>query len=238
MTTIVANTRMADALVRRQLSAAVEAIRMVLQADEHSGSRDLRRGLERAERALLDGRLGDAREAVGEIERTLDERAEAAAVRDGMRESEALAADRGIETAKTEHGPSTRDGFRWLVQKGRVTGARRQAGEQYGQLVGRARSDGTRSCLNDNIPGGGDGPGDGRARAVAELRLARGHVLRAVGQRQADRLLWLLNSVAGEGYTLRELAEGDAREARALEADLMTALDMMAVHFGLVRAAA
>lgn len=141
-----------------------------------------------------------------------------------------------MPTAREPGGPATRDGFLWLVRKGRIAPHRVDAGQRYGALYAKARADSIKSCLNDSVGGGnGDSPMDARLRAVFELDAANIHIYLAMGETNGRRFVSLLERICGQGDTLREVAGNDDRRALVLEAEFMTALDMEAVHFGIVR---
>lgn len=228
------NNAMSTSLVRRQLVDLLEA--MFVRADHDAGCGQMPT-LKKAEQALRAGREEDAGRWIREVENRLNERAAAKEAEEAARSAERLARRRGVPTAREPGGPATRDGFIWLVRKGRVSPHRVDAGQRYGALYAKARSDGLRSALNDSVGGGGadSSPVDAHLRAVFELDAAKRHVYRAMGEKQGLRLVALLDRVCGQGETLRELACNDDRKAMILEAELMTALDMEAVHFGVTR---
>ncbi|PLR28136.1 hypothetical protein SGCZBJ_03770 [Caulobacter zeae] len=227
------SSSMASSLVRRQLGDKLDALRIRADNDHRCG---VTPSLRKAEQAIMAGRYPDAGRFLQDAEEKLDQRAAAREAAAAAEAAERQARRRGVLTAHTPGGPSTRDGFLWLVKKGRVTPHRRDAGQRYGELYARARGDSIKSALNDNVGGrAGDSPADARLRAVFDLDAANLHIYRAMGEAHGRRLVALLEAVCGIGTTLREVAGGDDRKAAILEADLMTALDMEAIHFGVCR---
>jgi hypothetical protein len=121
----------------------------------------------------------------------------------------------------------------WLERKGRVAGRRRIAGQNWGRDYSLARTDGLRSCLNDNVPGGeAVAPQDRKSEARANLERGREHIHFATG---STSLAELLDAVCGRGDTLRALAGGDKIGAAVKEAELMIALDMAAEAYDLAQ---
>ena len=218
---------MGSSLVKRQLVDLLDAMRV--RADNDPGCGQAPK-LNRAAQEIFAGRFEQAGKLIREAEEVLLERSAQQDHERATALADAQAKLRGVETVRIGKGPSTRDGFLWLIQKGRVSASRRDAGLRYGELYSRARSDGIRSCMNDDIRGGdSEGPAEAKLRATFALEAANRHILASMGQ-AGKRLVRLLEAVCGRGETLRELAKGDDREARALEADLLTALDMHALH--------
>jgi hypothetical protein len=223
---------MTTSLIRRQLTDLIEA--MTVRAENDAGCGQIP-ALKKAEQALRANRIEDAGRWIREVEAKLNERAAAKEAEEAARSAERLAKRRGVPTAREPGGPATRDGFMWLVRKGRVTQHRVNAGQRYGVLYAKARSDGIKSALNESVGGSGGSPMDAHLKAVFELDAAKRHVYRAMGEHQGRRLVDLLDRVCGRGETLREIGSNDDRKAMILEAELMMALDMEAVHFGIVR---
>ena len=231
-----ANIGMARALAKRQLSELLAVLATRVEADAGCGQASR---LRHAEQALIHNRFEIVGEIAREIEHALNRRRDEAEVEASLADQARLADARGVETVRTAKGPATRDGFLWLAKKRRLTAPRFEAGMRFGQLYARARSDGLKSCINDEAGGGGgepDSPLQARVRAAAALAGLRQHAARAVGGEAGGRLFGLLEAVCGRGDTLRELAGGDDRRAAVTESELMTALDMAAVRFGMVRA--
>jgi hypothetical protein len=235
MTALLKSTNiMTTSLVRRQLADLLEAA--IFRTDNDPGCGQMP-ALKKAEQALRAGRTDDAGRLIHEVQIKLDERAASKEAEAAAKSAARLAKLRGVPTAREPGGPATRDGFMWLVKKGRVTPHRADAGQRYGALYARARSDGIKSALDDSVRGASpdSSPIDARLRAVFELEAAKRHVYSAMGEDQGRRLVNLLDRICGHGDTLRELAGNDDRKALVLEAELMTALDMEAVHFGVRR---
>lgn len=234
MTALLKSTgAMTSSLVRRQMADLLEA--MLVRADNDAGCGQMPT-LKKAEQAMRAGRTEDAGRMIRDVEARLDERAAARDAEEAARSAERLSKRRGVPTAREPGGPATRDGFLWLVRKGRVAQHRVDAGQRYGALFAKARSDGIKSALNDSGGGGGanSSPVDAHLRAVFELQDAQRHVYRAMGENQGQRLVALLDRICGQGETLREVAGNDDRKALVLEAELMAALDMEAMHFGVL----
>lgn len=237
MTALLKSTNpMAESLARRQLGGLLDA--MMFRADNDPGCGQIPT-LKKAEQALRAGRAEDAGRLIREAEAKLDERAAAREAEAAAKSAARQAKSRGVPTAREPGGPATRDGFLWLVRKGRVTNHRVEAGQRYGALFAKARGDSIKSALNDDV-GGGNGSGasspiDAHLRAVFEHDAANPHIYRAMGETNRRRLVALLERICGQGETLREVAGNDDRKALVLEAELMTALDMEEVHFGIVR---
>ena len=173
--------------------------------------------------------------SLAEHQRKLDQ---AAVVAAGAEQDELLA-EHGIETARTASGVGQRHGLIWLIDKGRVTGARKRAGEAWSADYSLVRTDGLRSCLNDNAPGAAVGDDataqTKKARAFDRLACARRHIIAATG---SARLADLMDAVCGRGETLRSMAGNDKDQALLLETQLLLALDMTAVSYQIVKVAA
>ncbi|WP_404415503.1 hypothetical protein [Brevundimonas vesicularis] len=145
----------------------------------------------------------------------------------------------GVDTHRTTTGVGQRHGMIWLVEKKRLTGDRRRAAEAWAADYSLVRSDGLKSCLNDNAKGGSDGPSQQfiERKAAARWRLDRAHkhLNSATG---SSRLANLVDAVCGRGDSVRSLAGGNQTAAERMEAELMVALDMACVSYGILRAAA
>lgn len=185
-----------------------------------------------------------AAHALRNLERQLQGREEGGALNARQAESAKLGELRGIETDATEGRPPTRDGWIWLLRKGRVNPERRLAGERYSALYGECRADGVRSALNDS-PGSGSATTaqEKRLVAIGDIHEAHVHIRKAVGDVSAGRFITLLDAVCGRGEPIAQLASAEPRnQSRKLsaherglvmETDLMVGLDMLARHFGL-----
>lgn len=145
----------------------------------------------------------------------------------GQRQDQLLAA-RGIETILAGSVRS-RDGWRWLVAKRRISDSQCASGERFAKLHSVCMRDGLSVATNDNTGSGGlEDINDARLKAAGELRALRKHIHSASG---SDRLFDLLEAVCGRGDTLRTLAGGDDRKALFYEAEMRVALDMASVAF-------
>ncbi|CAN5171232.1 hypothetical protein BH10PSE3_BH10PSE3_09320 [soil metagenome] len=177
---------------------------MMVRADNDPGCGQMPT-LKKAEQALRAGRAEDAGRWIREVEAKLDERAAAKEAEQAAKSSERQAKRRGVPTVCEPGGPATRDGFLWLVRKGRVAHHRVEAGQRYVALFAKARSDSIRSALNDSVGGGGRAhscPVDAHLRALFELQAAQRHVYRATGEDQGQRLVALLDRICGQSETL------------------------------------
>lgn len=159
----------------------------------------------------------------------------------GAAEQDAHLAAQGVDTERTVSGVGQRHGLLWLIAKKRLNPDRRRAGESWSNDYALIRSDGLRSCLNDNASGGAanDDMASTAAKKITDakdrLRCARQHITWATG---SARLADLLDAVCGRGETLRVLANNDKDRAALLEVELQVALDMAAVSYGVVKIAA
>lgn len=145
----------------------------------------------------------------------------------------------GVDTIRSTTGVGQRHGMIWLVEKKRLTGDRRRAAEAWAADYSLVRSDGLKSCLNDNAKGGSDGPShqfiERKAAARYRLERAHDHLRSATG---SNRLANLIDAVCGRGDSVRALAGGNQTAAERTEAELMIGLDMACVSYGILRAAA
>ncbi|MGZ6016072.1 MAG: hypothetical protein ACXWKO_02430 [Phenylobacterium sp.] len=177
------------------------------------------------------------RERLTVLEAQEKRRAEARAVADGVAETVALARTRGAAFEK----PATRRGERetpyrrqagldWLMRKGRISAAQKQAGEAYGACWRRAGAAPTIGSSLEVQPSAGLAGGPslglilkqaaGRQRAQAELAAMRAHLFG-----QSD-LVTVCDLVCGQELTPREAGGGD-RDAARVEAVLKVALDIL-----------
>lgn len=153
-------------------------------------------------------------------------------------EQDDLLQAQGIETARTASGVGARHGLLWLIQKGRLTPMRKAAGQRWSDDYSLVRTDGVRSCLNDNVRGAGNDAlrlDERKAAASQRLQTAREQIMLSTG---SSRLADLLDAVCGRGETLRALAGCDQIRATQMEAELCVALDMAGVSYSLIRCAA
>jgi hypothetical protein len=238
MTRLKANATQAIALERRRLTDRAALVRGRIEATPGCGLLPKMAAVENRMRML---QFSVAKQLLDEIDDTLEDLRRKADVVEQRRAAvvqDDLLTSQGIETARTASGAGARHGLLWLIQKGRLTPLRKIAGQRWSDDYSLTRADGLRSCLNDNVRGGG--PDDLRAdekHAAAAQRLdrARQAIVHATG---SPRLADLLDAVCGRGETLRSLTGGDKDRAALLEVELGVALDMAAVSFELVRVAA
>lgn len=192
--------------------------------------------IDRIDRAIFDGRFEQAREGMLELERAMNDKDEAAAADDQAKEQERLAEARNAPTARTETGVSTRDGWLWLVNKGRYSTARVEAGRQFKELYARATDDPMPSCINDGTGGRGEGDHmERRISAQTKVNAIRQRIIDGVGMVSGANLYELLCLVVGQGVTVRQLAGGKDRESEAKVIELGFALDVAGVYLGAVR---
>lgn len=223
-----------DALRRRTVSDLAALIRGRVEC--YPGA-NLVPKLTSAENKIVIGRYDEAEKALREIDDSIAGY-EQALVDEEMasagRRQDQLLAEQGIDTDRAKTGVGTRHGFMWLERKGRVTGHRREAGQRWGQDYALASAYSLRSCLNDNVRGGGNGDADQVRTVEARNRLdaASDHIQNATG---SLALVALMDAVCGRGESCREIAKGDKVQAAAHEAELMIALDMAAVAYDIRR---
>lgn len=235
-TRLTANAEQSIALARRQLAERAAIVRGRVEAMRGCGLVPKMNAVENRLRLL---QFSIAKEMLDEIDDALEdyrrrqaeaEMAEAAAKQDALR------SQGGDDTARTASGVGSRHGLLWLIAKGRLAPHRKTAGMRWSDDYSLTRTDGLRSCLNDNgAPGTGtdvDRPEDRRLWAEDRLRCARQQIGSATG---CYRLADLLDAVCGRGDSLRAMAKGDDRRALALEVELCIALDMAAVSYGVIR---
>lgn len=160
------------------------------------------------------------------------EKAEAAAVAAGVRETVALDEARGASfTPPGPRGKPTvrrrKDGLDWLYDKGRISHRQKLAGERYGDEWRRTQLRSTRSCLDDTVRGYvEDAPGEARAQAV--VRLARARALALNGN---EALIEAADRVCGESLSPAQWANGDDRLALRLEDRAQRALEMLERYY-------
>ncbi|MBD3817909.1 MAG: hypothetical protein IE912_03205 [Brevundimonas diminuta] len=238
MTRLKATPEQATALERRRLTDRAALIRGRVEATPGCGLMPKVCAVENRMRLL---QFGAARQMMNEIDDTLEEQRLKAAAEEARRageEQDDLLQTQGIDTARTSSGAGARHGLLWLIQKGRLTPMRKVAGQRWSDDYSLVRSDGVRSCLNDNVRGPVTETlrlEEKRAAAQQRLEAARGRIRQTTG---SDRLADLLDAVCGRGSSLRALAGGDKVKAAQMEAELGVALDMAAVSYEIVRVAA
>lgn len=227
------------ALQWRKIEARADLLRGRVEATPRAGMEGVLRAADQHIKARFMDKAIDALDRIdsGLIDFTEKEaqrhEREAAAAHD--KELEA----KGVDTHRTTTGVGQRHGMIWLVEKKRLTGDRRRAAEAWAADYSLVRSDGLKSCLNDNAKGGSDGPSqqfiERKAAARYRLERAHDHLRHATG---SSRLAYLIDAVCGRGDTVRSIAGGDKDRAAVVEAELMVALDMACVSYGILRLAA
>lgn len=238
MTHLRSTPEQAVALERRRLTDRAALIRGRVEATPGCGLLPKVCAVENRMRLL---QFGVARQMMNEIDDALEARrleAEGEEARRAGEEQDDLLQAQGIETARTASGAGARHGLLWLIQKGRLTPMRKVAGQRWSDDYSLVRTDGVRSCLNDNVRGPATETlrlEEKRAAARQRLDMARARIRQTTG---SDRLADLLDAVCGRGYPLRALAGGDKVKTAQMEAELGVALDMAAVSYEIVRVAA
>jgi hypothetical protein len=232
--TITASRRAKDEVERRHLTIILQHLRSKAEGNPQRyggiGSR-----IDRAERAVLDGHYVQAREHVEAIDIFMLDKDETADIQAQQAAAAKLAEARDEPTATAESGVSTRDGFLWLANKGRLTKARVDAGLAFRQKYAKAHGVPVKSCLDDSGGGGDATPVAGNSHAKFEIDGVRKHIISSVGHATGSALIKLLEEVCGEGGTVRKLASGDAKKADILEAEFGLALDLAGVYLGVIR---
>lgn len=203
------------------------------------------------------GRIGDRLDAAGysidqslyataldqlkAIETHMDGADAEVGVRQSLVEQESQGDRRDAPTHTTESGSQTRDGWRWLLAKGRIDDRRRPIGERFREIHDKAQ-DSLRSCLADGTGGGDQNVAATYNHAKFELDGVRLHMRRSAGEETGAALYQLITAVCGRGDTVRALAASQVdetkkdRKADALTIELGLALDMAGVYFGMIRA--
>lgn len=239
-TTLKANRKMKEEAAVRSLNDELLVLRQRIESDpERYGG--VGRLLERAERSALARNLPAARDDLIELKQRMEERDAAFDVAAQQAEQARLAEARGAPTHKSETGVSTRDGWLWLVNKGRFSPARVEAGRRFREKFSKAMDDSMRSCLNDSVGGSGEdaNPTSGRSHARFEIEGVKRHMISSAGQAAGAHLFDRLCAVVGRGETARQLAadEGrvDGHKTEAVAMELGFALDLAGVYLGAIR---
>jgi len=241
MTTLKANESARAALAWRKLHERAELVRGRVEAMPGA---HMDGSMRAAENRIALRQMDKAVETLDRIDEELDayrQKIEKAEVANAATEQDALLAAKGIETARTASGVGQRHGLLWLIDKGRLTGTRKRAGQAWSTDYALIRTDSLRSCLNDNAPGGAANDDESARYATRitdarnRLERARHHIIHSTG---SARLADLLDAVCGRGETLRSLCANDKDKADRMEVELGLALDMVAVSYEIVRAAA
>lgn len=238
MTRLKATREQAVALERRRLTDRAALIRGRVEATPGCGLLPKVCAVENRMRLL---QFGVARQMMNEIDDALEARrleAQGEEARRAGAEQDDLLQAQGIETVRASSGVGARHGLLWLIQKGRLTPMRKVAGHRWSDDYSLVRTDGVRSCLNDNVRASGSEAlrlDERKAAAAQRLQTAREQIVLSTG---SSRLADLLDAICGRGETLRALAGGDQVRATHMEAELCVALDMAAVSYSLIRRAA
>lgn len=235
-TALKSNRQMKEELALRSLTDELQVLRLKIDnhPDRYSGFGKL---LERAEASVLARNVRGARDDLIAIKQRLDERDAELDTAARLAEQEKLSDARGAPTHKSETGVATRDGWLWLVNKGRYSPARVEAGRLFREKFTRATDDSMKSCLNDTVGGsGGDSnPMAARKHAQFEINGVRSHMISSAGYLAGDRLFALMCDVVGNGQTIRQRSGGKDRDADAMTIELGFALDLAGVYLGAVR---
>ena len=224
--------RMKDEMALRSARMALQGLRSRIEGNPSLYGGMLAK-LEKAEIAAENGHIVQAGDRILEIEKFIAEKDEALATEARLAEQEALAEARNVPTDKADSGVRTRDGWLWLVRKGRYTAARMQAGEVFREKFTNAEAS-LKSCIGDTT-GGGGGAAPICNFAAFELDGVKKHMASSVGHETGGALYSLLCAVVGRGDTVRGLADGDERKADAKTVELGLALDLAGVYLGVVR---
>ncbi len=238
MTLLKATPEQAVALERRRLTDRAALIRGRVEATPGCGLLPKVCAVENRMRLL---QFGVALQMMNEIDDALEAqrlKAEGEEARRAGEEQDDLLQAQGVETIRTASGVGARHGLLWLIQKGRLTPMRKVAGQRWSDDYSLVRTDGVRSCLNDNVRGSAPDAlrlEEKRTAALQRLEATRARIRVATG---SERLADLLDAVCGRGTPLRALAGGDKVKAAQMEAELGVALDMAAVSYEIVRVAA
>lgn len=126
-------------------------------------------------------------------------------------------------------------GLWWLYSRGKITKYQADAGKLYGDCYERSKGL-IRSQLNGSVRSG-ILVNFGKENSLAVFAL-EGPI---IALKKQFKLISLCNNVCGEGYRIRDLASNhqtgkvDRTRAITLEAQLSIALDILAVHFGLIK---
>lgn len=221
---------------KQELEGMLTGVRQQFEGNPQRYGRPTQK-FDQAERAIFDKRFQQARDHLIDLQQHMDARDEAAEAEAQAKEQERLADARNTPTVRTETGVSTRDGWLWLVNKGRYSPGRVEAGRLFREKFLKATDDPMKSCLNDS-PGGGGGdanPMAGRLHAQFEVEGVKRHMVSSVGQVTGAALFDRLCAVVGRGETARQLANGDGHKAEGVAIELGFALDLAGVYLGAVR---
>lgn len=179
------------------------------------------------------------------LEREFEAKAGEAVIRDGLTESLALERARGesLEVRQQAAGYArvrvrTRDGLETLHRSGAITATQYRAGMLYRDLYEATDPErDLRSHMESLERRGGSGePAAVEAWAERRLRLSRTVSMIEAKVRLADRndrAVGALRQVAGHARSIGAMMSGGGSQA-AYKRALITALDVCAVHFGLI----
>ena len=218
---------MREALERRRLAEVLMALRLKID-----GEPGLKKRIGDVEGLLLDGDLAGARDGIAAIETWRSARADLRDAGASLASTARLAAAREetVEPTATSIQVVSRDGLAWLVRKGRLVGNAKVAAERYRNDYATAHGS-IASGLGQPEPARrvfqGFSPSEAVHKAIWDLDEARKE---ALGSDQG--LIALMDSVAGRGETLRDLAKGDKHQADRLETELLVACRLLARHYG------
>lgn len=144
---------------------------------------------------------------------------------------EAMRGEEIIAPPANEPRPMRRQsGLDWLWSKRRITETQQSAGLRYGDEYRLLNDVSIPSMLRDNT-GGGDPTYRMEARQILRDRVAKAR--QALGGH--EQMTMLVDRVCGEGMRLRAMTDGDDAKAAKLEAVLLVALDLLAIHYGMIK---
>lgn len=237
---IKSNGKMKEELALRSLGDELQVLRLRVDnnPDRYSG---FGKQIEHAENCVMSRNVKGARDSLIAIKQRLEERDARLETASRLAEQAKLSDARGAPTHKSETGVSTRDGWLWLVNKGRFSPARVEAGRRFREKFSKAMDDSMRSCLNDSVGGSGEdaNPTSGRSHARFEIEGVKRHMISSAGQAAGAHLFDRLCAVVGRGETARQLAadEGrvDGHKTEAVAMELGFALDLAGVYLGAIR---
>lgn len=151
-----------------------------------------------------------------------------------LKKGQANAAKRGTEPKTTTQPPPDRFGLDWMLNRKKITQQQARDGRRYGEDYRAAQIDGLvplRSCLGDNIGGGGGiGLPPAAAASDARQRLSGAH---AALSYQSD-LIAACDLICGKEKTPWDVIRmngGTQREAEQLVTTLRIALDILGKHY-------
>lgn len=183
--------------------------------------------------------------ALRALELAFEARTDEAAVRDGLAESLGLERARG-ESVEVRQQPAgyarvrvrTRDGLETLQRSGAITAVQYRAGMLYRDLYEATDPERDLRSHMESLDrrGGSAEPAAAEAWAERRLRLSRTVSMIEAKVRLADRndrAVGALREVAGHARSIGAMMGGGGSQAACKRA-LITALDVCAIHFGLM----